>query len=133
MASVVTLPITLKASPLGYKAPSPSKLSAPSTLPLYPAGPSFVSAARRHILQRTFAEDDEHTLEAQRIAQEAKDNEGGGDLYPGLGEEEESSAILSQDPKEWKKQDHYAVLGLGNLRYKANDEQIKVARGYSVE
>ena len=27
-----------------------------------------------------------------------------------------------------KKQDHYAVLGLSHLRYKATKEQIKIAR-----
>lgn len=27
-----------------------------------------------------------------------------------------------------QKQDHYAVLGLSQLRYKATDEQIKIAR-----
>jgi len=32
-----------------------------------------------------------------------------------------------QDPKEWKKQDHYAVLGLSHLRYKATPDQIKIA------
>ncbi|KAL5013595.1 hypothetical protein ScPMuIL_007865 [Solemya velum] len=34
---------------------------------------------------------------------------------------------LRLDPKEWKNQDHYAVLGLSRLRYKATDEQIKRA------
>ncbi len=32
------------------------------------------------------------------------------------------------DPKEWKDQDHYRVLGLENLRYKATAHQIKKAR-----
>lgn len=31
------------------------------------------------------------------------------------------------DPKNWKSQDHYAVLGLQKLRYKARDEEIKKA------
>lgn len=128
MASVITLPVTLKSVPSGYSAPSTSKLSAPSSLPVYPAGPSYISAARRHILQRSFAEDDKHVLSARSAAAEAEKSNGDGDLYPGLGEEEESPATLAQDPKEWKKQDHYAVLGLGNLRYLATDDQIKVAR-----
>lgn len=34
------------------------------------------------------------------------------------------------DPKEWKKQDHYEVLGLSALRYKATDDQIKIARAF---
>jgi DnaJ family protein C protein 2 len=129
MASIVTLPITLKAAPSGYTAPAPSKVSQPSTLPLYPAGPSFISAARRHILQRSFAEDDKHVEASRAAAAHAEQSAGDGNPYPGLGEEDESPATLASDPKEWKKQDHYAVLGLGNLRYKATDDQIKVARG----
>jgi DnaJ family protein C protein 2 len=39
--------------------------------------------------------------------------------------------LLASDPKEWKKQDHYAVLGLGNLRYKATEDHIRVARKLS--
>lgn len=35
--------------------------------------------------------------------------------------------LRSLDPKEWKKQDHYKVLGLKNLRYKASDDIIKCA------
>ena len=64
-----------------------------------------------------------------------------------MGDEEETEDLLMLDPKEWKvraqartprgallilpqKQDHYAVLGLSHLRYKATDEQIKIARAY---
>ena len=67
----------------------------------------------------------------------------------GVGDEEETEDLLTLDAKEWKvgiyfesiievvlitrfliqKQDHYAVLGLSHLRYKATDEQIKIARG----
>lgn len=35
--------------------------------------------------------------------------------------------LRSLDPKKWKDQDHYRVLGLPKLRYKATDEQIKNA------
>jgi DnaJ family protein C protein 2 len=50
---------------------------------------------------------------------------GGDDLS--IGDEEEDPFLLSLDPKEWKKQDHYAVLGLSHLRYKATPQQIRVA------
>ncbi|RZF41932.1 hypothetical protein LSTR_LSTR017197, partial [Laodelphax striatellus] len=33
--------------------------------------------------------------------------------------------LRSLDPKEWKKQDHYKVLGLENLRWKATESDIK--------
>ncbi|XP_055905088.1 dnaJ homolog subfamily C member 2 [Eupeodes corollae] len=35
--------------------------------------------------------------------------------------------LRSLDPKEWKDQDHYAVLGLGSLRYNATDDDIRRA------
>ncbi|WVN87443.1 uncharacterized protein L203_102624 [Cryptococcus depauperatus CBS 7841] len=128
MATIVTLPITLAAAPADYKKPAPAKLSAPTQLPVYPAGPSFIAVARRQILQRSFAEDDKVVADIRARAAEAKAKESGdGDIHPGLGEEEEPHEVLSSDPKEWKKQDHYAVLGLGHLRYKASDDHIKIA------
>ena len=129
MASMVTLPVTLTAPAAGYTKPAKGKLTSPISRPVYPAGPSYISAARRHLLQRSFAEDDK-AVEEQRskAAAEAEKEGGDGNVYPGLGEEQESAAILASDPKEWKKQDHYAVLGLGSFRYLANNEQIKVAR-----
>lgn len=42
-------------------------------------------------------------------------------------DEEDHEYILSLDPKEWKSQDHYAVLGLKKLRYRASADQIKRA------
>lgn len=35
--------------------------------------------------------------------------------------------LRSLDPKDWKKQDHYKVLGVKDLRYKATDDIIKTA------
>lgn len=40
--------------------------------------------------------------------------------------------MLELDPKLWKDQDHYAVLGISGLRYKATPDQIKRARKGSV-
>jgi DnaJ family protein C protein 2 len=128
MATVVTLPLTLSAAPSGHSAPSKGKISSPVKLPVYPAGPSYISAAKRHLLQRSFAEDDEElALEREAAAAKARE-EANGEPYPGLGEEVEHKDLLASDPKEWKKQDHYAILGLGHLRYMANDEQIRIAR-----
>jgi DnaJ family protein C protein 2 len=128
MATLTTLPLTLPALPSGYSAASSSGLSKPSSAHTYPAGPSFLSSARRQLLQRSFAEDDKLVLAQRKKEAEEASKVGGEEQYPGLGEEEEDKATLAQDPKEWKKQDHYAVLGLGNLRYKATDDHIKVAR-----
>lgn len=41
--------------------------------------------------------------------------------------EDDVEYLRSLDPKEWKQQDHYAVLGIKNLRYKATDDDIKRA------
>ncbi|XP_040268440.1 dnaJ homolog subfamily C member 2 [Bufo bufo] len=40
---------------------------------------------------------------------------------------EEFALLKTLDPKDWKNQDHYAVLGLKKLRYKATQKQIKAA------
>lgn len=45
-----------------------------------------------------------------------------------IGDEPEARSLLESDPKQWKDQDHYAVLGLSALRYKATADQIKRAR-----
>ncbi|RZF43505.1 hypothetical protein LSTR_LSTR005241 [Laodelphax striatellus] len=42
-----------------------------------------------------------------------------------VNEEEDMNYLRSLDPKEWKKQDHYKVLGLENLRWKATESDIK--------
>ncbi|XP_074027476.1 dnaJ homolog subfamily C member 2-like [Leptinotarsa decemlineata] len=41
--------------------------------------------------------------------------------------EDDIKYLRSLDPKEWKSQDHYKVLGIPRLRYRATDEIIKVA------
>ncbi|KAM8907958.1 dnaJ homolog subfamily C member 2 [Spinachia spinachia] len=40
---------------------------------------------------------------------------------------EENPMLRTLDPKDWKNQDHYSVLGLPHLRYKATQKQIKAA------
>ena len=34
---------------------------------------------------------------------------------------------LLLDPTQWKDQDHYVILGLGKLRYRASEQDIKKA------
>lgn len=41
--------------------------------------------------------------------------------------EDDLEYLRSLDPKEWKDQDHYAVLGLRKLRHKATEDIIKRA------
>ncbi|KAA0720817.1 DnaJ -like protein subfamily C member 2 [Triplophysa tibetana] len=40
---------------------------------------------------------------------------------------EEYPLLKKLDPKDWKNQDHYAVLGLVNVRFRATQKQIKAA------
>ncbi|PAA81279.1 hypothetical protein BOX15_Mlig001986g3, partial [Macrostomum lignano] len=42
-------------------------------------------------------------------------------------EERELLFLRSLDPKEWKNQDHYAVLGIKTMRWQATDRDIKTA------
>lgn len=42
-------------------------------------------------------------------------------------DENDDDYLRSLDPKEWKKQDHYAVLGLVDLRFKASPSIVKSA------
>lgn len=125
MSAVIDLPFELAAAPAGYKPGQPSSLSAPVNQVLLPAGPAFIAHQRRLLKQIDFAQDDKD--EAARLASEQAANADSNADDLGIGEEEESADLLERDPKEWKTQDHYAVLGLSALRYKATQDQIKLA------
>jgi DnaJ family protein C protein 2 len=49
------------------------------------------------------------------------------DEDPGDISESEDPLMLQRDAKDWKGQDHYAVLGLSKYRYRATEDQIKRA------
>jgi DnaJ homolog subfamily C member 2 len=104
---------------------------------LLPAGPAYLAHARRVLSNRTLAEDIEaaEKAEAERALQAKLNGNGNSSigLELELGDEEEDPNLLSRDPKEWKTQDHYSVLGLQQYRYKATDEQIKIARELFVQ
>ncbi|BFZ53986.1 Zuotin [Savitreella phatthalungensis] len=84
-----------------------------------PVGQHFLAHARRKRHSRTFSEDER--LEAEKNVKNVEEVE------EEEAEEPESAELLKSDPKDWKKQDHYAVLGLSKYRYRANDAQIKKA------
>lgn len=86
---------------------------------LEPVGQYFLAYARRKRHGRTFSEDERIQAENNVKKVEAVEDE--------EEDEPESPELLKSDPKDWKKQDHYAVLGLSKYRYKANDAQIKKA------
>ncbi|RIA86795.1 DnaJ domain-containing protein [Glomus cerebriforme] len=83
-----------------------------------PVGSQFLAHARRKLNNHSFSEDDRIQEEATTEQTEEIISEDS---------EEETPELLNRDPKDWKEQDHYAVLGLSKYRWKATDEQIKQA------
>ncbi|KAJ3494487.1 hypothetical protein NLJ89_g10797 [Agrocybe chaxingu] len=134
MAAVQILSITTPPVPASYKSPnvpSGSRISDPHPSghrTLLPVGPAYLTHLRLSLHhEHSFSSLDKHlTAERERLAALHGDDANGEDDL-GVGDEEETPELLSLDPKEWKKQDHYAVLGLSHLRYKATAEQIKIA------
>ncbi|KAI4163951.1 MAG: hypothetical protein LQ342_002448 [Letrouitia transgressa] len=96
-----------------------SKLSPPVMRKLEPVGPHFLAYARRKLHKRTFSEDER--IEAQRNVKVVEEDDTGEISEP------ENELMLSRDAKDWKAQDHYAVLGLSKYRYRATESQIKTA------
>ncbi|EST10198.1 DnaJ [Kalmanozyma brasiliensis GHG001] len=127
MSVFIDLPHELSAPASGFKPgqSSASVLSAPKTHVLQPVGPAFLAYKRRQLNNLTFAEDDK--IIGDSLAAAAAAAAANGDDDAGVGDEDESDELLARDPKEWKTQDHYAVLGLSALRWKATQEQIKIA------
>ncbi|EFP75175.1 uncharacterized protein PGTG_01768 [Puccinia graminis f. sp. tritici CRL 75-36-700-3] len=129
MASeTITLPISLDFQiSVGYSKPSIGKLAAPETKTILPLGRAFQYHATRVLNKWTLAEHE--AAIAKEL--EATKNDSAGDLGDevddGVGEEPESRYILELDPRDWKNQDQYAVLGLSSLRWKATPDQIKRA------
>ncbi|ORX99113.1 DnaJ-domain-containing protein [Basidiobolus meristosporus CBS 931.73] len=84
-----------------------------------PVGRFYLAYARRQVHCRTFSEDER--IQAAKIQAVTSED----DLT--LEEDQETEELLQLDPKHWKEQDHYAVLGISKLRYKASYEQLKKA------
>lgn len=91
------------------------KLSGLVLTQVEPVGKSFsVYCSRQH----------NRSHSSLRLSDESEsDEESSGDIEIELDEK----YLRSLDPKEWKDQDHYAVLGLQSLRHEATDNQIKKA------
>ncbi|KAI0922990.1 hypothetical protein AcW1_002509 [Taiwanofungus camphoratus] len=129
MATVIELPVVPPPLPGTWSPPAGSKKSISPLVGrrLLPAGPAYLSHVRRAVHNLSFEEHDRHA-EDERKRLEALNGTGvNGEDDLGVGDEDETEDLLSLDPKEWKKQDHYAVLGLSHLRYNATDDQIKIA------
>lgn len=117
------LAATLPSLPDGWSAEkdfkSLSPLSAPTNRSIEPVGPHFLAHARRKRHKRTFSEDER--IQAANTVAKVEDEDAGEISEP------EDAMMLQREAKDWKQQDHYAVLGLSKHRYRATEEQIKRA------
>ncbi|KAJ5378036.1 Zuotin [Penicillium cataractarum] len=123
MASVQVVNVSLPSLPSGWSADKDFKpvgaLSAAVQRNIEPVGPHFLAHARRKRHARTFSEDER--IQAQQNVKKTEEDEDE-DIS-----EDEDPMMLSRDAKDWKAQDHYAVLGLTKYRWRATPEQIKRA------
>ncbi|BDD63881.1 DnaJ (Hsp40), sub C, member 2 [Monascus purpureus] len=123
MASAQVINVTLPAVPQEWTAEKDFKalgsLSSTTQRNLEPVGPYFLAHARRKRHQRTFSEDER--IQAQQTVKKTEEDD------DGEISEAEDPIMLSRDAKDWKGQDHYAVLGLSKYRWRATPEQIKRA------
>ncbi|KAF2139306.1 uncharacterized protein K452DRAFT_352574 [Aplosporella prunicola CBS 121167] len=121
--STVAINLPLPVLPAGWAAEKDFKavgaLSAPTQRNIEPVGPHFLAHARRMRHKRTFSEDDR--IQAEKSAKKVEEEDDGDISEP------EDPLMLQRDAKDWKGQDHYAVLGLSKYRWRATEDQIKRA------
>ncbi|GAB7363105.1 hypothetical protein MBLNU230_g3396t1 [Neophaeotheca triangularis] len=114
---------TLPSLPSGWSAEKDfkavSQLSGPSSRAIEPVGPHFLAHARRKRHQRTFSEDER--IQAAENVKKVEDEDAGEISEP------EDNMMLQREAKDWKSQDHYAILGLSKYRWRASEDQIKRA------
>ncbi|KAI9040173.1 putative ribosome associated DnaJ chaperone Zuotin [Aspergillus affinis] len=120
---MTSVTVTLPALPAGWSADKDFKavgsLSAATQRTIEPVGPHFLAHARRKRHNRTFSEDER--IQAQNNVKKTEDEDDDNISEP------EDGMLLAREAKDWKSQDHYAVLGLTKYRWRATPEQIKRA------
>ncbi|EYE96048.1 putative ribosome associated DnaJ chaperone Zuotin [Aspergillus ruber CBS 135680] len=123
MVAVQTVNATLPLVSGGWSAEKDFKavgaLSGATQRNLEPVGPYFLAHARRARHGRTFSEDER--IQAQNTAKKTEEDEDD-DIS-----DSEDPMLLSREAKDWKSQDHYAVMGLAKHRWRATPDQIKRA------
>lgn len=93
------------------------QLSVPIQVTVEPVGRFFEQIQIRY----------HHKHSHDHIDGEDADQSESGSSEDELPDDEDETLLFSLDPREWKKQDHYAVLGLGKLRINATSNMIKKA------
>ncbi|GFS13489.1 DnaJ homolog subfamily C member 2-like [Elysia marginata] len=96
------------------------KLSPLLSLDFEPVGRWFEAHHRRAHSQHSHSH---HSIGGVSSSSESEEEEEEEDQF----DEEDETLLLRLDPREWKKQDHYVVLGLSKLRHRASEDQIKRA------
>ncbi|KAI9610525.1 hypothetical protein H4Q26_006667 [Puccinia striiformis f. sp. tritici PST-130] len=129
MASqTITIPITLDFQiTVGYSKPSIGKLAKPEPNEVLPIGRAFQFHASRVLNNWTLSEQEDAIAKELEAAKNDSSSDLGEEVDDGVGDEPESRYLLELDPRDWKNQDQYAVLGLSSLRWKATPDQIKRA------
>ncbi|KAI9883342.1 MAG: hypothetical protein M1823_004896 [Watsoniomyces obsoletus] len=121
--TVINSSLPLPALPPDWSAEKDIKilgqLSSTTKRSIEPVGRHFLAHARRKRHHRTFSEDER--IQAQENVKKVEDEDSGEISEP------EDPLMLQRDAKDWKGQDHYAVLGLSKYRYKATPDQIRRA------
>ncbi|KAF7188715.1 Zuotin [Pseudocercospora fuligena] len=121
--AAIQLSVALPTLPEGWTAEKDFKpvghLSEPTQRAIEPVGPHFLAHARRKRHKRTFSEDEK--LQAEKNVKKVEQDQDD-DI-----DSDEDPMLLQREAKDWKTQDHYAVLGLTRWRYKATEDQIKRA------
>lgn len=121
--ATIQIKATLPSLPDGWSAEKDFKpiaaLSQPTSRAIEPVGPHFLAHARRKRHKRTFSEDER--IQASQTAKKTEEEDAGEISEP------EDPMMLQREAKDWKQQDHYAVLGLSKYRWRATEEQIKKA------
>ncbi|KAI0231528.1 Zuotin [Massospora cicadina] len=97
----------------------PGNISAPKKRELELLGPKFQAFVRRRFHNRTHSEDEK--IQNDIYGNQDAEAENFSD------EEVETPDLARLDPRNWKEQDHYKVLGLSKYRYKATNAKIKAA------
>lgn len=121
--TVAHVPLALPSLPEGWSGEKDVKVighvSGATKRNIEPVGRHFLAHARRKRHNRTFSEDER--IQAQENVKRVEDDDSGDISEP------EDLLMLQRDAKDWKSQDHYAVLGLSKYRHEATPDQIRRA------
>ncbi|XP_028810682.1 dnaJ homolog subfamily C member 2 [Denticeps clupeoides] len=106
----------LKGAPEGRDTAVHNTVAASVQIQIEPVGRWFEAFLKRRT--RNVSASFQELEEEEELSEESEDDELQLEEFP---------MLKTLDPKDWKNQDHYAVLGLAHMRYKATQKQIKAA------